>query len=264
MPSERHITVNGSQVRVWEKGSGKPLALMFGYGGCPRWPEFAERLSKTRHVYLLSLPGQHGSDRGHDLLHTPLDWIVATIEILESGLPSDQPVDLVACSVAGMLGAEVAVFAPKMLRSLTLIDPLGLYDPKNPPHNPYAEASFNRASLLMENTDLYKTAFGPPAGADESQKRDFDILSYRSDESMARLMWPFADIKVARRLHRITSIPVLILWGEKDKVAPPAYATRYTELIPATVRTQTIPGAGHLATFDAPEACATAVLAFVK
>src|SRR5262249_24116495 len=138
-----------------------------------------------------------------------------------------------------------------------------LYDPDEPPRNPYAEASFNRPKLLMTNRDRYKAAFGPPDDADEAAKREFDTITYRCDESVARLMWPFGDIKGQRRLHRIASTPVLLLWGEHDQLVPRSYAERYRKLIPAPTRLRTISGAGHLATFDNPEECASAVSEFL-
>lgn len=259
----RDVLINGSSVKIRHKGEGAPLALMMGFGGAPDWPEFAEILSATRHVYLISLPGQDGSERGHDHLHTPLDWIVAAMETIEQGIGLERPFDLVACSAAGILATEIAAFAQHRLRSLILIGPLGLYDPANPPRNPFDEAPFMRPKILMADQERYKQTFDPPAHLEEMERRLFEIDRYRCDEAMARLIWPFGDIKGRRRLHRINSTPTLLIWGEEDKVVPSAYAQKYAELIPVSLKTEIIPGAGHLCMYDQPERVAQTVLSFL-
>jgi pimeloyl-ACP methyl ester carboxylesterase len=261
--TERNIKINRSNVRVREQGSGDTVVLLYGYGGVPRWSAFADRLAKSKRVITISLPGQQGSDRGHDDLHTPLDWITATLDAVELAVGGGAPVDLVAQSASGMLGGEVAAIAPTWLRSLTLIGPLGLHDVAEPTRNPYAEAPFNRVKLMSARPDLYAAAYSPPADADEAAKREHDVVSYRADEAIARLMWPFGDIGLSRRLHRVR-VPVLLLWGADDALVPAAYAARFRAALSSSVRIETVSGAGHLASLDAPEACADRVLGFLK
>jgi pimeloyl-ACP methyl ester carboxylesterase len=259
---EKEILVNGSSIRVRQKGAGLPLALLTGFGGAPEWPEFADRLTACRTVYLISLPGQDGSERGHDHLHTPLDWISATQEAIELATGRTEGVDIVACSVAGMLASDIAALSGKLVRSLVLIDPLGLYDPANAPRNPFDEAPSARPKMLMEDQEGYKRIFSPPAHLEEMERRMFEIVRYRCDEATARLIWPFGDIKGNRRLHRI-SCATLLIWGAKDKIIPPVYAESYARLIQATTRIEAIPGAGHLSFYDQPERVADIVLNFL-
>jgi pimeloyl-ACP methyl ester carboxylesterase len=260
---ERTIRINGSSVQVREQGSGETVVLLYGYAGVPGRSAFADQMAQSRRVITISLPGQQGSDRGHDDLHTPLDWITATLDAIEHAVGGGVSVDLVAHSVSGMIGGEVAAIAPNWLRSLTLVGPLGLYDTAEPTRNPYAEAPFNRVKLMTARPDLYKTAYGPPADADDAAKHEHDVISYRSDEAIARLMWPFGDIGLKRRLHRVR-VPVMLLWGADDALVPPTYAARFAAALSAPVRNETVAGAGHLATLDAPEACARLVLSFLE
>ena len=74
-----------------------------------------------------------------------------------------------------------------------------------------------------------------------------------------RLLWPLADTRLERRLHRIRC-PTLIVWGAEDKVLSPSYAQRFAAGIAGKTSVKLIPGAGHLADLDAPAAVAEAVL----
>ena len=44
-PRTYSVAVDGQPCRVWEKGDGKPLVFLAGFGGLPRWTECLERLA---------------------------------------------------------------------------------------------------------------------------------------------------------------------------------------------------------------------------
>ena len=96
------IEVNGFPSRVWRKGSGPKLGFLAGFGGLPRWMPFLDELAKTRTVIVPSLPGFPGGDRGHTVLDTHLDWVLAVREMLDkAGLAG---ADLAGSSVGGVAG----------------------------------------------------------------------------------------------------------------------------------------------------------------
>lgn len=256
------VEVNGSAVRVRRQGAGEPLVLMYGYGGVPARSAFADELAKTREVLTIALPGQQGSDRGHDKLHTPLDWITAMLDAIESAVGSRAPVDLVAQSVSGMIAGEIAAIGPYWLRSVTLIGPLGLFDDDAPTRNLFAEAPPKRVPFMTRRPELFKAAYGAPVGASEAERHEHDVIAYRADEATARLMWPFGDVGLRRRLHRVRA-PVLLIWGSEDELVPPHYAERFADALQCPTRIEKIAGAGHLVTLEEPEACARLVSAFV-
>ena len=261
--NEYKLQINGSALAIREQGEGETIVLLYGYGGVPGQSDFADWLASSRRVITVSLPGQQGSDRGHDALHTPLDWITATLDAIEQAAGDGIAVDLVAQSAAAMLGGEIGAIAPPWLRSLTLVGPLGLYDEASPPRNLYAEAPFDRVKLMTSRPDLYAAAYGPPAGSDPAEKHEHGVIAYRADEATARLMWPFGDIGLVRRLHRVRC-PVMLLWGAADALVPPAYANRFSAALSAPARIELVAGAGHLVTLDAPEACAGRLLDFLS
>src|SRR5580700_1866385 len=65
------------------------------------------------------------------------------------------------------------------------------------------------------------------------------------------------DPALAHWLHRITRA-TLVLWGEQDGIAPPAYGEKLAAAIPHS-RFHTIPGAAHYPQIEHPEAVAAAI-----
>ena len=108
-PATTTVEVNGFSCRVWNKGSGPKLGFLAGFGGLPRWVPFLDELAKTRTVIVPSLPGFPGGDRGHTVLDTHLDWVLAVRQIVEkAGLAG-----------ADLLGARSApLLPPKWRRSV--------------------------------------------------------------------------------------------------------------------------------------------------
>ena len=252
-PAERSVTVDGVPCRIWEKGSGQPLVYLAGLAGLPRWTPFLDRLAEHRRVIAPSLPGFPGA-AGHDTLDTLLDWIVATLDLLDGAGFSGG--DLVGASVGGTLAAEIAAIAPGLVRRLALIAPFGLYDPAMPPTDLWGQKPGVLPALVSAQADTYKAFTAPPEGADANE---WPIIQSRANEAAARLLWPLADTRLAQRLHRI-HCPTHVLWGAEDKVLSPRYADRFAEGITGKTTVKLIPGASHLADLDAPAACAEAVL----
>src|ERR671929_1145683 len=125
-PETLSVELNGFSSRVWKKGSGPPIGFLAGFGGLPRWIPFLDALAKERTVIVPSLPGFPGGERGHTVLDTHLDWVLATHQLLHrAGLDG---ADLAGSSVGASLAAEVAAIWPQSVRRLALIAPFGLFD----------------------------------------------------------------------------------------------------------------------------------------
>ncbi|HYD49014.1 MAG TPA: alpha/beta hydrolase, partial [Terriglobales bacterium] len=205
-----------------------------------------------------SLPGFPGAAAGHLDLDDTVDWIVATLDLLEA---SDlEGADLIGESVAGMLAAEVAALVRPAVRRLILIGSFGLYDPEDPVRNPFHCAASETPALLCASSARYSAALGCHCH-DPAELADWEVRQYRAHEAAARLMWPFGDRGLAKRLRRI-ECPTLLLWGERDALVPVSYARRFAAGITRS-RVAILPAAGHLASVDAPEEAAAAIADFL-
>jgi len=71
-------------------------------------------------------------------------------------------------------------------------------------------------------------------------------LTMKNDLTSAKLGWQprLYNPHLAKWLHRIRT-PTLILWGDGDKLVPPAYGSAFRDLIPNS-RLQVLRDCGHL------------------
>jgi pimeloyl-ACP methyl ester carboxylesterase len=250
------IEVNGFPTRIWRKGSGPTLGYLAGFGGLPRWMPFLDELAKSRTVIVPSLPGFPGGDRGHTVLDSHLDWLLAVREILDrSGLTG---ADLAGSSVGASLALEVAALWPATVGKLALIAPFGLFDEKNPPTDPWAQRGDAVPGLMCADPEIWKSMKAPPEGANSIE---WPIEQVRASEAAARIFWPLGNTRIEKRL-RLIKAPTLLLWGEQDRIMPHAYAEIFAQRIAGPTTTKIIAGAGHLAELDKPAEVAAAMLSF--
>jgi len=250
------IDVNGFATRVWRQGSGPRLGFLAGFGGLPRHVPFIDELAKSRTVIVPSLPGFPGGDRGHSVLDTHLDWVLAVREILvKSELIG---ADLAGSSVGGSLAAEVAAIWPDAVRRLALIAPFGLFEESDPPTDPWAQRADAVPGLMCADPAIWTALKTAPEGANSIE---WPIEQVRASEAAARIFWPLGNTKLEKRLGLIAA-PTLLLWGEQDRIMPRSYADRFAKQIKGRSETRLIPGAGHLAELDQPKAVADAILAW--
>ncbi len=256
-PATSTIDINGYATRVWRKGKGEAIGFLAGYGGLPRWVPFLDRLAERRTVIVPSLPGFPGGDRGHAVLDTHLDWVLAVRDLIDkAGLAG---ADLVGSSVGGSFAAEVAAIWPEKVKRLALIATFGLFDEKDPATDPWAQKQDDIAGLMTADPAVYKKLKEMPAGANSIE---WPIEQTRAAEAAARIFWPLGNTRLEKRLPSIKA-PTLILWGERDRVMPKSYAAAFAKAMKAKTETKVIAGAGHLAELDKPDEVAAAILAFM-
>ncbi|MFI5317679.1 MAG: alpha/beta fold hydrolase, partial [Myxococcota bacterium] len=226
---ETHVRIGGEEVRVWEKGSGETVGYLAGLGGLLAWTPFLDELAQRRRVIVPSLPGFPGGGLLHKQLDTFADWIICMLDLLEAaGLEGR---DLVGHSIGGMLAAEVAAFSRASVKSLVLIAPLGLYDEKEPPGDPFNRRANELAPLLSSKpAEFQKQRLTPPAGLSADDATEWTIVQVRAVEAASRLLWPLGDLGTAKRLRRVTC-PVKLVWGSEDRLMPPSYAKRFAKAL---------------------------------
>jgi pimeloyl-ACP methyl ester carboxylesterase len=258
VPTTTTVEINGYSCRVWIAGSGPKLGFLAGFGGLPHWVPFLDALAEERTVIVPSLPGFPGGERGHTVLDSHLDWLVATRQLLEAaGLAG---ADLAGSSVGGSLAAEMAALWPAMVKRLALIAPFGLFDEADPATDPWAQRPGDVAGLFCADPAKWEALKAAPEGHNDPE---WPIEQVRASEAAARIFWPLGNTKLEKRL-KLISAPTLLVWGSEDRVMPRSYAGKFAGGISGKIGIKVIPGAGHLAELDKPEETAAAILAWTR
>ena len=255
-PDTLNVELNGFSCRVWKKGSGPKLGFLAGFGGLPRWIPFLEALAAERTVIVPSLPGFPGGERGHTVLDSHLDWVLAVRDLLrKAGLDG---ADLAGSTVGGSFAAEVAAIWPQMERRIALIAPWGLIDDKEPMADTWAQRAPEVPGLLCVDPERWNELKAEPEGANSPE---WAVEQVRANEAAARIFWPLGNTRIEKRLPLI-SAPTLLLRGEGDRMMPQSYLDRFARALAGPTEIRAIPGAGHLAELDKPQETAAAILAW--
>src|SRR5207253_7336939 len=199
-----------------------------------------------------------GGDRGHTVLDNHLDWVVAAHHLVQlAGLDG---ADLAGSSIGGSLAAEIAAIWPASVKRLALIAPFGLFDEKDPATDPWAQRAPEIPGLLCADPARWEALKAEPEGQNSPE---WPIEQTRASEAAARIFWPLGNTKLEKRLPMIEA-PTLLLWGEQDRIMPRSYGDRFAKGVAGSSEIQIIPGAGHLAELDQPDAVAEAILRWTR
>jgi pimeloyl-ACP methyl ester carboxylesterase len=261
VPRPRHfytepewIEVGGLRVAYRRKGQGPTTLYLHGAGLTRMWLPLYERLSGSVDLLVSEHPG-YGETEMPDWLDG-FDDLVIHYDSLLDALELER-VHLVGYSLGGWIAAEIAVFHPRRLESLTLVTPIGLRIPGKPVGDVFA----------MDPETLFMTMFNDPTNAPQilPDIESLDEIEHQFGEmaTLARLAWnPRFDPKLERRLERV-SCPTLVVRAEHDRLVPDEMAERYAELIDGA-RIETVPGTGHALVVEQPEKTADVISSFIQ
>jgi pimeloyl-ACP methyl ester carboxylesterase len=261
-PVAPQIQVGDVGLEVFSRGSDMASRVLFlhdlDYLNGVDYP-FVERLAERWQVVAPSHPGFGGSslpedfESVDDLAYVYLDWLG------ELG-----PVHLVGAGFGGWIAAEMAVRCSHNLRSLTLVDALGIKvgdrttsDIKDmfvlSPRQ-VVEACWHDIELGERLMPL------PVAGIDEDTLTR--LLSNR--RTAALLGWnPFMHHPKLRARLRYLDLPTQVVWGESDRLVTPDYGRAYADAIPGA-RFSQIEDAGHYSYLERPAQFVQTLEAFLS
>lgn len=85
-----------------------------------------------------------------------------------------------------------------------------------------------------------------PRPQDGTDPNEIKVMRYREMISLARFSWSRNyEPKLARWLARVT-VPVLLLWGEQDRIIPVQQAKYWVDRLGGPAEIATFDGAGHV------------------
>lgn len=251
---------DGCQLHYEDYGHGAPLLLVHGLGSSTRdWEYQIPVLAQHYRVIALDVRGHGRSDkpRGAYRIADFADDVAALIEYLQ--LP---PVHLVGISMGGMIGFQLGVDRPELLRSLTIVNSGPEVKAKSPGDWLEIAKRWTLSRLLSLETiakALAKLLFPKPEQAELRRKVE---ERWPQNDKHAYLASLDAIIGwgVRERLKRITC-PTLVISADRD-YTPVERKREYVAEMP-NARLLVIENSRHATPLDQPERFNSALLAFL-
>lgn len=231
------VDINGNPLALQRGGKGPPLLYLHGTEGLSQRPEFLDDLARNFDVIAPDHPGYGRSptpewmDDISDLAYTCLT-LLETLDL--------RGVHIAGHSLGGWIALEMAIRSQERIEDITLLAPAGIHvkgqqktdifmiDPDEQARLAYADEALGAAAAEAANAVKYQD------------------IAIRERIASARFGWKprFYNPRLSRWLHRIYT-PTLLIWGDADKIFPPAYGPAFQSFIPGAELVM-LKNCGHL------------------
>ena len=232
-------------VTLTEAGSGRPALVLHGGGGPFTVAGIAEHLAGTMRAVTPTHPGWNGTARPDGLSRID-DIALAYLGYLEDNDLRD--VLVVGSSLGGWIGAEMAARDDAgRISGLILLDAVGIAIDGQPIRDFFALDARGIAEYSFHDADrFYVDPVTVPAEQAARQRANMATMRVVAGEPYMH------DPTLLARLRQI-EIPVLVVWGDSDRIVTPAYGAAYAAAFDRG-RLEIVRDAGHLPQIEQPAA----------
>lgn len=237
------------------------IVFVHGLGGSQStWASVLGDFAEAYRVAAIDLPGHGGSDKpapdnavySLDGLSAALGEVIEKLELV--------PAIVVGHSLGGAAALQLALDRPKLVRALALVNSAGLgaeisgelldrveSEPSREEARRLLELFFADPRFILERgvDDMY--ASRQVEGADAAVKAISERAFSREGQK----------IDLSGRLGDVEA-PIILIWGEKDRVLPPKHALAAAGALP-TSWLEVFEGVGHVPQVEAAQAFSAVV-----
>jgi pimeloyl-ACP methyl ester carboxylesterase len=254
---ETTITVGDTPVAAIRGGTGQPLLVLHDELGYPGWMTWNSELARHRELIIPLQPGYGRTPK--------LDWVRSYRDLggFYARMARQEgwtPLDVIGFSAGGYTAAEMAAAAPEIFKTVTLVAPLGCRPLEGEIFDFLAVTVRTHVAATVSRTDAPEFAQIYGGGMTPAQFEAFEDARAET----ARIGWePFMfDPSLPHHLEGLGQLPVLLVWGDDDLIAPKGCIDAYDRAIPNST-VVTVPGAGHRPEIEDPEGFLGAVTKFM-
>jgi pimeloyl-ACP methyl ester carboxylesterase len=257
------------------KADGPTLLLLHGFSASLHtWEPWVARLGGEYHIVSLDLPG-HGLTRAPAGYQASIEAFAEAVHAFtaERGLTRFA---LAGNSMGGNVAWEYALAHPEQVAALILVDASGWEETRaglntDPPvfkllRNPVLGPILRDLDSTRLTRQGLEASFADPARVDDAMVARYVELSrapgHRDILLQITLGFRERNYATPERLAAL-KLPVLILHGDQDRLAPPAHAQLFKNAIPHAQLVM-FEGIGHIPHEETPDASAAAVRQFLS
>lgn len=267
----RAAEVGGHRVVYSEGGdiTAPALVLLHGFSGSrDNWNRVARYLSPHFHLIVPDLPGHGDSPLADDQDVSPVAMAYTVIGLLEKlGV---ERYHVAGHSLGATFAIQMGVVRGSVVDSVTLLDGAGVYDTVTPlmaqvygaGENPLfvrERGDFRRVlGLVMSDVPFFPDEVFNPM----EQRQIRHLANYQRVFAAANALRHNYTPETFRNSLRFLRPPVLLIWGEKDQLFPPA-AMEEIQPVFKSAQSVVLNGIGHTPIMEAPKETAQAMLRFI-
>ena len=257
----RRVRIGDVEIQCEIAGEGEPVLLIHGLGSCgPDWEPQIAALRQDYRVITPDLRGHGHSSKprlGYSMELFARD-MVALLDALQTG-----PAHIVGISLGGMIAFQMAVDAPQLVKSMTIVNS----GPEVPAETFKQRIPLYIRLVLIHTIGLRRMAkmiakrLFPEPGQEGLQTQFIERLSGNEKRCyVASLRAIFAGWGVAYRLGEI-GCPVLFISADQDYV-PVAFKQGYVDRLP-NARMVVVPNSRHALPMEKPHEFNQALVGFL-
>jgi pimeloyl-ACP methyl ester carboxylesterase len=234
------------------------------------WDGLSERLGGRARRIAVDLPG-HGLTGATTERNYSVPGMVTFIEAFTRAIGLDHSFALIGHSMGGHLAWRYAIAHPGRVARLVLIAPGGIAAPEGPQGRAFRLAATLRGRLLLRAFNSRKKleaglreVFCDKAQVTTEMVNRMWAMGQRLGvraASISRLRTPSFEPSMIARLSEI-KVPVLLLWGEDDRVFPLDLSQAFINAIPSA-RLIPFERCGHFPMMEAADRSGTEILNFL-
>ena len=257
-PPSKFVVIDGVRLHYRDEGQGPVVVLLHAnYASLFMWEPWVRVLKDRYRVIRIDLPahGLTGPDpRG--------DYTLEHMQRIFEGFVAERGLvrfTVAGTSLGGTIAMRYAALHPERIERLVLLSP-GSLEPRvrgrtTPAAVPRVADLLGYVTPVAFTRFLLANDFGDPSRLDEATVAEWHAMWMRAGNRLAmlQLLRQYVSGGVEDKI-RAVSVPVLLIWGEKNRRVPLALAYEFRDLLVRSpdVRLEVLPGVGHMAVQEAP------------
>jgi pimeloyl-ACP methyl ester carboxylesterase len=263
----KFININGLDVHYRDEGKGEVLLLIHGtFSSLHTFDDWTEILKNHFRVIRLDLPGFGITGPSNDNKYSIelfTDFIMDFLDAIKV-----KKFNIAGNSLGGWMSWELALICSKRIKKMILLNSAGYINDRDYPlpfviaQTPFLRNAFSFIPRAVVRRFLRQVYCDQASLTDDIVNRYYDLIHREGNlDAFVKI----ANSYFIQNTHKLNmlKLPVLIIWGEKDRWINPKHAQYFHRDLPSSTLL-IYENVGHVPMEEIPEKSALDVINFLK